>query len=84
MKYTVVWLPSAERDLTDLWLNAPDLPVVSDAADELDAQLARSPEDLGESRFENVRMAFAGPLGILFEVQDADKLVRVLRVWRCR
>ena len=39
MNYTVLWTPSAERDLTELWLRATDRGAVRSAADTLDSLL---------------------------------------------
>jgi hypothetical protein len=33
MNYTVVWKPTAERRLTQIWNDAVDRPAVTDAAD---------------------------------------------------
>lgn len=81
MKYTVVWKPAAERHLMEIWMRADDRDVVSRAANELDAGLAYDADHQGESREEGIRVTFAGPLGIYFEVDDADRQVRVLAVW---
>ncbi len=78
MRFTVLWAPSAERWLAQLWLDAEDRSSVRDAADRLDAALADS---LGESRSGNARIAFAPPLGIEFQVLEEDRIVYVLAVW---
>jgi hypothetical protein len=31
MRYTVLWTPTAERDLTELWLDAPDREAIRQA-----------------------------------------------------
>jgi plasmid stabilization system protein ParE len=82
MKYTVVWKPAAERHLMEIWMRADDREAVARAADELDAALASNPDRQGESREEGVRVTFAAPLGINFEVNAADLHVRVLAIWR--
>ena len=81
MRFTVVWGGSAERQLAQLWLDAEDRGVVRDAADRLDAALAERAGSLGESRSGNVRIAFAPPLAIEFEVFGEDRKVHVLAVW---
>jgi plasmid stabilization system protein ParE len=82
MKYTVVWKPAAERHLAEIWMRADDRDAVARAADELDAALARNADQQGESREDGVRVTFAAPLGINFEVNVADRQARVLAVWR--
>jgi plasmid stabilization system protein ParE len=82
MSYTVVWKPAAEEELTQLWTDADDRSAVTAAADEIDRLLKSAPHDQGESRRGSVRVVFTGPLGVFFDVQDEDRLVSVLRVWR--
>jgi hypothetical protein len=82
MRFTVVWKPAAERHLTEIWLSAPDREAVARACNELDRALSRDPNDQGESREEGVRVTFAGPLGINFEVNEVDRQARVIAVWR--
>ena len=80
MSYTVSWLPSAEQDLADTWLNAPDRDAVASAADAIDRQLQRDPLSVGESRSGAVRIVFLSPLVALFRVDQANRTVYVLRV----
>lgn len=56
MTYTVVWRPSAERRLTELWTEATDRKSVADAANAIDALLGNDPFADGESRVENTRI----------------------------
>ncbi len=81
MRFTVLWTPSAERQLAQFWLDADDRGVLRDAADRLDTALAEQADSLGESRSDNVRIAFAPPLAIEFEVLEEDRTVHVLGVW---
>ncbi|MCE9544795.1 MAG: hypothetical protein K8T25_04650 [Planctomycetia bacterium] len=81
MKYTVLWTPSAERQLTRLWLDATDRDAVRGAADRLDEILAERPSTLGESRHGEFRIALIPPLGFEYKVQEADRLVKVIAVW---
>ncbi len=81
MKYTVVWIPSAEQDLAELWLIATDRAAVTQAANEIDRLLRHDPEQQGESRSDGVRVLLVAPLGVQFEVLSDDRLVRVLHVW---
>jgi mRNA-degrading endonuclease RelE of RelBE toxin-antitoxin system len=82
MNYTVLWTPSAERDLTDLWLQATDREAVRSAADTLDSLLRIDAPMRGESRYESVRIVHAAPLGVDIEVDEGNRTVWVLRVWR--
>jgi hypothetical protein len=82
MKFNVLWMPIAEQRLAQLWISALDRNAVAAAADLLDAALKRNPLTLGESRVGTTKVAFEEPLGILFEVSEPDRRVRVLDIWR--
>lgn len=82
MKFTVLWVPSAERDLADLWNNAPDRAAVTAAADTIDSLLARDPLSQGEAREGARRLLFVEPLAIYYDVDPGDRLVTVHAVWR--
>jgi len=82
VRYTVVWIPSAERDLADLWLTATDRAAVTRAANDIDRLVQHDPDQQGESRPDGVRILFVAPLGVRFEVLPDDRLVRVLHVWQ--
>jgi plasmid stabilization system protein ParE len=84
MMYTVVWTPSALRDLADLWNNATDRAAVTSAADTIDSLLARDPLSQGEARAGSRRILVVESLAVYFEVRDLDRLVTVLDVWRWR
>ena len=81
MKFTVVWSPDAEQDLAAVWISAHDRTAVTLAANTLDRLLAENPESLGESRDRNVRVAFARPLGVGFEVYPDERVAFVVAVW---
>lgn len=78
--YTVTWLPSAEDQLAEVWLASADREAVRSAADSLETALSRLPNNLGEERSPGKRIALVGPLLVLFEVNDDDRRVTVLRV----
>ena len=84
MRFTVLWTPSAERDLTDLWLKASDREAVRSAADTLDSLLREDAHLRGESRYETLRIVLAAPLGVDIDVDEDNRTVWVLRVWRYR
>jgi hypothetical protein len=84
MRFTVVWSPAAEADLVEIWIRADDRSAVTLAVKQLDNALANDPHDQGESRQEGIRVTFAKPLGLNFEVSLDDRLVRVLAVWATR
>jgi hypothetical protein len=67
--------------LTELWLAASDRASITAAVDEIDRLLAIDPHGAGESRSEFTRVLFVPPVGVFFEVDDASKVVEVLKVW---
>jgi plasmid stabilization system protein ParE len=80
--YDVDWQPSALNELAAIWNAAPDRRRVSAAADEIDRLLVRDAAGLGESREENFRVFLLQPLGVEFQVFDAERRALVVRVWR--
>jgi plasmid stabilization system protein ParE len=82
MKYLVVWRPTAESQLADIWTNAADQADVTRAADRIDALLAYTPAAVGESRNPGERVLFEPPLVVTYEIIEDDKRVNVLRVTR--
>jgi plasmid stabilization system protein ParE len=84
MKYTVVWKPSAETSLAEIWLSTNDRQAVTDAADSIDALLRSTPLQVGESRAEITRILTVIPLSIYYDVFEDDRLVAVWAVWPVR
>ena len=84
MSYTVVWKPAAEEELARLWTEAVDRDAITTAANEIDQWLRSNPHDQGESRSGAVRVMFIHPLGVFFHIEDADRVVSLLKVWRVR
>ena len=84
MSYTVVWTPIAEQKLAAIWNTANDSAAVTAAANEIDLFLSTKPRLCGESRGKSLRVTFAGPIGVEYEVIEDDRLVRVLMVWQVR
>ena len=82
MIFTVVWLPTAEAELARIWNTAADRDAVAAAADRIDAALRRDAPRRGESRSGSARVYFDWPLGVDFDVDEDDRIVRVLAVWR--
>jgi hypothetical protein len=81
MNFTVVWRPSALRDLADVWTNAPDRNAVTAASRAIDLRLGRDPLSQGEAREGNLRILFVPPLAVIYQVEPDDCRVTVLDVW---
>jgi plasmid stabilization system protein ParE len=82
MNWTVIWKTDAESDLAALWTGASDKAAVTEAANQIDLLLRHDPLNTGESRAEDDRIHFEPPLAILFTVDELDRKVFVIRVWR--
>jgi hypothetical protein len=80
MKYSVVWKPFAEYQLGSIWLRASDQQAVADASDEIERQLRRDPERLGEPDHHGWRIIAVPPLLATFEVSMDDRLATVLSI----
>jgi hypothetical protein len=83
MFFTVEWKETAQSELAAHWLKADSAlrRAITAAAHRIDQELKRSPDAVGESREGQDRVCFEYPLGIIFDVDKANALVRVLRVW---
>ena len=67
MKFTVVWKPSAETKLAEIWTDATDRQTVSDAANSIDLLLRSFPIQVGESRKHDTRILSVSPLSVYFD-----------------
>jgi hypothetical protein len=81
MKYTVIWTPESEQELTRLWLASRWRQLITSAAHQADELLAHDPSNVGESRDADMRIAFVWPLAVEFEVVDRERTVYVRGVW---
>jgi hypothetical protein len=83
--FRVIWTPSAEQDLADVWLAAADREIIVVASDALDQLIAENPFVVGESRESTVsRVATMLPLGLQFDIVADDMKVFVRKVWLVR
>ncbi|MFT3879049.1 MAG: hypothetical protein QM703_05235 [Gemmatales bacterium] len=81
MKWTVLWQPSAEQQLTNLWTNAKNKQSITFASNQIDALLRTQPQALGESRSGLERIFFYPPLSVIYEVIPDDSKVIVTYVY---
>jgi hypothetical protein len=56
-------------------MNASDRNALSAAIHRIDKRLERDPKSCGESRGPNDRLVFDGPVGVLFRVEQPDRVV---------
>ena len=83
MNYRVIWIPRAVLLLNTLWLAAPaaEQAAMTAAALTIDHKLAAHPHTTGRLLFDTVYEYDLPPLGVEFEVIDADKTVFILTCW---
>jgi len=81
--FRIEWPPSIEIALLELWAMADPMlrARISATINELERRLAQDPLNEGESRIDEVRVAFERPLGIKFTVDTVSMIVTVLDVW---
>ncbi len=82
MRFTVLWEGAAESDLAEMWLAARDRQRLSEASARIEDRLGRAPESAGESREPGVRLMFDDPLWVEFEIDEPNRKVYILTVWR--
>jgi hypothetical protein len=78
-----IWRSRALDELADVLVRS-DLAtqdLIERQVKDLNRRLALDPLNEGESRSGNIRVTFADPVGIIFEVAPADGIVRVLSFW---
>jgi hypothetical protein len=82
--FRVRWKQSALNELAALWMAADseERRAITAATHRIDQLLRGDPDNQGESRPGGRRILFVPPLGILFRVDAAQAVVRVLHVWR--
>lgn len=81
MKYTVVWLPTAEARLADIWNQAADRQEVANASDRIEQELRRDAPQKG-APLGDCRHYADAPLAVTFHVSPDDRMVTVIEVER--
>jgi hypothetical protein len=82
MRFRVFWEDDAEAELARLWLAARDRQRLTEVSSRIEDRLRRDPESVGESRQPGIRLLFDNPLWVEFRIDAADRIVRILTVWR--
>ena len=81
--FTVIWRDAALDELADVYVLADEASRtrLEQVVVGWNNQLNSTPMNLGESRTGNRRIALAGRCGIIFAVDAAVQVVRVLHFW---
>lgn len=80
MKYTVVWTSEAQDSLCELYMAVSNRAELSRIVENIEAELARRPESLGESRHTGCRVAMESHIGLTFEIHPDDCMVQVIQI----
>jgi hypothetical protein len=80
MHYTVVWLPTAQNQLAELWMASANRAAITAAANEVDRLLRDDPETRGVD-FYGDRLLVVPPLQIVYSVRPDDRIVEVQQAW---
>jgi hypothetical protein len=80
--WAVVWLQSADNELAAAWLqaDAATRQAITAASHVIDERMSQNPLTEGESRDENTRVTFEGPLVVRFQVEPAASVAVVVQV----
>ncbi|QDT36976.1 type II toxin-antitoxin system RelE/ParE family toxin [Stratiformator vulcanicus] len=82
MKWQVTWTAPAQRELAEIWSAARDRQRLTEAVDRFDRSAEQDPR-VDTDRYGNQeRIAFAGPLAIVFRIIDEESAVHVIDVFR--
>ena len=84
MRFTVFWSRGSQAELAREWTESSDRAALTAAAALIDRVLSQDPLDCGEARDEDFRIMFADPLGVEFHVNEPDRRVIVISVWRTK
>ena len=84
--FQVIWLQRAVNDLAGIWMQADSAQrrAITQAANAIDRELGHDPFHSSESREEDLRVMFAPPLGVFFQVELSSRTVHVAHIWRYR
>jgi hypothetical protein len=80
MKFQIIWLPGAEEELTQIWLEAADCAAITKAVFDIEQALRTDPLNQGESRGGVHRAIAAGPVVVAYEPHPDDLRVEVISI----
>jgi hypothetical protein len=81
MSFTVTWLDNPAAELFELWSDPDIRDAVVSASMKIDSTLELSPNEVGESRSDDVRILFELPLAVIYKVDTQARTVMVGRLW---
>ena len=80
MRFTVLWSPSAEAQLAEIWLDLRGRrDEVTEAAAQIDPLLREDPREKGRP-YDTDRILRLPPLAIVYSIEDGDRMVKILAI----
>jgi hypothetical protein len=79
MKFTVDWLPTAERALASIWNSAQDQQAIANSSDTIDLLLGNDPQKKA-TPVDQFYFFRVDPLVVLLDINLADRTVQVIEV----
>jgi hypothetical protein len=79
-RYIVTWVESAQQELAQVWIDAPNREAVTAATHAIDKELVEDAATKGSELSEGLRELIIPPLRVLFLVREPDRLVEVCTV----
>jgi hypothetical protein len=80
VRFTVTATTSATNELAEIWLRAADCNAVQEASDNIDDLLRSDPLGVGIPS-EPDRIFFVPPLGVVYDVKVADRMVTIKKYY---
>ena len=80
--YRVEWLTIAEKELTEMWLQADSATrrILTAASHATDQRLSQDPLAESESRVGITRITFIEPLAVTYQIESDGQTVTVLHI----
>jgi hypothetical protein len=80
MSYRVIWNRTELRALADIYVKVPDKRAVAASANFLERMLMIDPHNAGKPLGKRHRKVFVTPLTVEYKIDDANRIVTILRV----
>ncbi len=79
-RFQVQWHADAENQLMAMWIRAANKDAIVGYIDQIDRILSRDPLEQGESREDNIRLAFFRPICVRYLVDESLRIVLILTI----
>ena len=82
--YSVQWRQKARDTIQEIWERASkkERPIITEACEEIIRRLRDYPNDVSESREDEIRVTHVSPLGVRFHIDSESQIVMITKIWR--